>query len=85
MLLEDGVDEVVDLRDGETPILRSELKVDLRVQIVTALDLLHDVADEGQGELGAVALRDGEELSLGLHAFYYTHSQGSATTTWRFF
>ena len=85
MLLEDGVNETVNLADGETPILRSELKVDLGVQIVPALDLLHDVADEGQSELGAVALRDGEEFVLGLHASYSTHSQGSASTSSRFF
>jgi len=85
ILLENGVDETVDLADGETPVLRSELEVDLGVQIVLSFDLLHDVADEGQSELGAVALRDGEEFFLGLHAFHYTHLSAASTPYLMFF
>lgn len=85
MLLEDGVDQVVDLRDGETPVLRSELEVDLGVQIVAHLDLLHDVADEGQGELRAVALRDGEEFVLRLHASNYSYFVRASTPSMVFF
>lgn len=85
MLLADGVDEVVDLRDGEAPVLRSELKVGLRVAVGPALDLLHDVADEGQGELGAVALSSGEEFVLGLHASNYSYSLRASTLSVVFF
>ena len=68
MLLENGVDETVDLADGETPALRSELEVDLGVQIVPSFDLLDDVADLGDVQARAVALDGGEEFGLGLHA-----------------
>jgi len=85
MLLEDGVDETVDLGDGEAPVLRSELEVDLGVQIVATFDLLHDVADLGDVQTRAVALDGGEEFGLGLHVFNYSYSLKASTLPRSFF
>jgi hypothetical protein len=85
MLLTDGVDQVVDFGESETPVLGGLLHVEARVDIPLQLQLAHDIAHTGDIQLREVALDGGEEFSLALHASYYTHFQGSATTDPMFF